>query len=98
MFLNFLFEKYGGKKAIYQKVDNDKLQIFDLLLTVDKTKYMLERLSEGIKDMNQLDDSTYSIKEMLQTLVLDNNKENLHTNLPNDTEELDDYFTLDTNG
>ena len=97
MFINLLFENWGGRQAIAQIVDNDKLRVFGLLLTVAKNKYILERLSEGIKDRQQLDDSVYSIKAMFQNLVLDYNNEHIHVKLPPDAEELDDYLTLDAN-
>ena len=97
MFINLLFENWGGRQAIAQIVDNDKLRVFGLLLTIAKNKYILERLSEGIKDRQQLDDPVYSIKAMFQNLVLDYNNEHIHVKLPPDAEELDDYLTLDAN-
>ena len=36
MFLNLLFENWGGRQALAQIVDNDKLRVFGLLLTIDK--------------------------------------------------------------
>ena len=97
MFINLLFENWGGVHAVSQIVDNDKLRVFGLLLTKEKNKYILERLAEGIKNRNQLDDSMYSLKEMFQTLVLDYNNEEVVVDLPTDAEELDDYMSLDAN-
>ena len=87
----------GGVHAASHIVDNDKLRVFGLLLTKEKNKYILERLAEGIKNRNQLDDSMYSLKEMFQTLVLDYNNEEVVVDLPTDAEELDDYMSLDAN-
>ena len=97
MFLNLLFENWGGRQALAQIVDNDKLRVFGLLLTIDKNKYILERLLEGIKDRQQLDDLLYSINAMFQTLVLDYNNELIHVKLPPDAEGLNDYLALDAN-
>lgn len=49
MFINLLFENSGGRQTVSQIVDNDKLRVFGLLLTVSKNKYIVERFSEGIK-------------------------------------------------
>ena len=37
MFINLLFANWGGRQAIAQIVDNDKLRVFGLLLTLLKT-------------------------------------------------------------
>ena len=57
----------------------------------------MERLAEGIKNRNQLDDSMYSLKEMFQTLVLDYNNKEVVIDFPADAEELDEYMSLDPN-
>ena len=57
MFLNLLFQQWGGKKVTAEVTDNDKLRLFGILMNVEMNKYILSRLSEGIKERAQLDDS-----------------------------------------
>ena len=96
-FVMLLNNLWGGEKIAAEMVGNDKLCVFGLLLGQESNKYILHRLSEGVTDQSHLDDPLYSPKEMFQHLALDFNNHEIHVDLPDNVEDIEDILSLDAN-
>ena len=96
-FINLLMSQWGGEKSTAEIVDNDKLRVFGLIMSIEKNKYILQRLSEGVKERVHIDNPEYAPKVMFQKLALDFSNELLYVKLPSGVEDLDDYESLNAN-
>ena len=96
-FVMLLNNLWGGEKIAAEMVGNDKLRVFGLLLGRESNKYILHRLSEGVTDRSHLDDPLYSPKEMFQHLALDFNNHEIHVDLPDNVEDIEEFMSLDAN-
>ena len=63
----------------------------------DSNKHTLQRLSEGIKDREMLDDVMYKQKEMFQNLSFDFNNTVIHIDIPPGSEDIDRIEEMDPN-
>ena len=96
-FVMLLNNLWGGEKIAAEMVGNDKLRVFGLLLGRESNKYILHRLSKGVTDRSHLDDPLYSPKEMFQHLALDFNNHEIHVDLPDNVEDIEEFMSLDAN-
>ena len=96
-FVMLLNNLWGGEKIAAEMVGNDKPRVFGLLLGRESNKYILHRLSEGVTDRSHLDDPLYSPKEMFQHLALDFNNHEIHVDLPDNVEDIEEFMSLDAN-
>ena len=68
-----------------------------LIMTRDSNKYILRRLSEGIKDREMLDDAMYKPKEMFQNISFDFNNEAIMIEMPIGSEDIEGVEEMDPN-
>ena len=96
-FLYLLHNQWGGTKRSSEVTCNDKLRVFGLIMNHESNKYILRRLSEGIKDREMLDDAMYKPKEMFQNISFDFNNEAITVNMPSGSEDIDGIEEMDPN-
>ena len=96
-FINLLMSQWGGEKSTAEIVDNDKLRLFGLIMSIENNRYILQRLSEGVKERVHIDNPEYAPKVMFQKLALDFSNELLYVKLPSGAEDLDEYDSLNAN-
>ena len=96
-FINLLMSQWGGEKSIADIFDNDKLRVFGLIMLIERNKYILQRLSEGVKERVHIDSPKYARKVMFQKLPFDFSNELLYVKLLSGAEDLDDYESLNAN-
>ena len=77
----------GWEKLTAEVTDNDNLRLFGILMSIQRNKYILSRLSEGTKERDQLDEFVYSPEEVFQSLELEFNNDKFKVVLPTDSEE-----------
>ena len=66
-------------------------------MTRDSNKYILSRLSKGIKDREMLDDVIYKPKEMFQNICFDFNNKAIHIEIPTGSEDIEGVEEMDPN-
>ena len=77
---------------VAEMIRNNKLRVFGLLLGRESNKYILHRLSKGVTDRSHIDNHLYSPKEMFQHLALDFNNQEIHEELPDNVEDIEDFL------
>jgi len=96
-FINLLMCQWGGEKSTAEIVDNDKLRVFGLIMSIERDTYILQQLSEGVIERVHIDSPEYAPKVMFQNLALDFSNELLYVKLPSGPEDMDDYDELNAN-
>ena len=65
-----------------------------VIMSIERNKYILHRLSEGVEERAHIDSPEYSTQLMFDLLTLDFSNELLYVQLPADVEDLEDFDSL----
>ena len=93
-----MLETFWGSKAVDTTPHvNDRLRLFGILMTNIEFRPMLQRLSDGVVNREQLDNPELSLKQMFMNLALAFNNEEVVITLPDDAFDLENSEMLDPN-
>jgi len=71
--------------AIYP---TDRLRVYGLIMSIDIHRDLFQRLAEGCTRRQHLDDPTYSLKQIFQTVTFAFNNEKIVFDLPDEAYDI----------
>ena len=88
---------WGAARPVNIIHHNDRIRVFGILMTLPENRDHYERVANGPKGRNQIDDISYHPKQIFQDTALGFNNELIRINLPCDAYDLLNIEEIDPN-
>ena len=88
---------WGAARPVNILHHNDRVRVFGILMTIPENRDKFERLANGPKGRNQIDDIGYHPKQIFQDTALGFNNESIKIELPRDAYDLHNIEDIDPN-
>ena len=96
-FVQTLHGIWGTATATLGVHDNDKVQLFGILMSFEKNRPLFQRLAEGATERCQLNSSELSISGIFTRILFDFHNEDIVVVLPKNAGDVDGVDDLDPN-